>query len=314
MGPHGCAYGHQGDNHSADAALAALAGRQHGVVSGAQLRALGLTKYAVRRRVERQRLLRLYDGVFAVGHTALTADSRRLAAVLSCGPGALLSHRAAAQLHGLLPSSPHFEVTVPRGRKSRGGIVVHRSRSIAEADRVLVRGIPITSVARTLVDLADVLDERRLATAVHEAEVQRVFDLRAVERTLARLPGRKGRHRLNRVLVAYQPEPRFTRSRAERRLLELCERHGLPKPATNVWIGDQEVDAYWADAKLVVEVDGRAAHHTRKAFQEDRARDRHLATLGIQVVRLTWVDLDADAELAGELAAVVQGRRRALSR
>jgi very-short-patch-repair endonuclease len=228
--------------------------------------------------------------------------------VLACGPGALLSHRAAAHLHGLLSSSPQFEVTAPRGRKSRGGIVVHRSRSIAEADRALVRGIPVTAVARTLVDLAEVLDERRLATAVHEAEVQRAFDLGAVERVLARLPGRKGRHRLGRVLAAYQPEPRFTRSRAERRLLELCERHGLPKPATNVWIRDQEVDAYWADAGIVVEVDGGEAHLTRRAFHEDRARDRRLSTLGIQVVRITWRDLDDEARLARELAAIRDAR------
>jgi very-short-patch-repair endonuclease len=308
------AYDTQRDYHSADGALATLAGRQHGVVSRAKLLALGLTKDALRRRVERRRLLRVREGVYAVGHEGLTDDSRRLAAVLACGPDALLSHRAAAELHGLLSSSPQFDVTVPRHARARAGVAVHRSRSITPADRALIRRIPVTTIARTLVDLADVLDDQRLARAVHEADVRRVFDLRAIERVQERVPGRQGRHRLTRVLAAYRPEPRFTRSRAERRLLELCERHGLPKPQTNIVIAGHEVDAYWADADLVVEVDGREAHLTRRSFREDRARDRRLSTLGIQVVRITWPDLDDGAALASELEQIRQGRRRALSR
>jgi very-short-patch-repair endonuclease len=297
-----------------DAALAALAGRQHGVVSWAQLARLGITKDAVRRRVRSGRLLHVRDGVFAVGHLGLTADSRRLAAVLACGPRALLSHRAAAELWRLLPASAQPEVTVPRGGRRREGIVLHHSRAITREDRAVLRAIPVTTVARTLVDLADVVTEARLAKAVHEAEVQRVFDLEAIECVLERVPGRRGRHRLRRVLVAYRPDPHFTRSRAERRFLALCERHGLPTPQTNLWIGDHEVDAYWPDADLVVEVDGGQSHHTRRAFQEDRSRDRHLATLGIQVARVTWADLDDDARLARELRAIRQGRRRARNR
>ena len=178
--------------------------------------------------------MRLYDGVFAVGHLPLTADSRRLAAVMACGPKALLSHRAAGAAQGLLHSSQQFEVTVPRGTRPKPGLVIHRSRLIHPDDRASVRGIPVTSVARTLVDLADVLSEERLAKAVHEAEVQRVFDLSAVEAVVARLPGRKGRHRLGRALAAYQPEPHFLRTEAERRFKRLCERHSLPQPQFNV--------------------------------------------------------------------------------
>jgi very-short-patch-repair endonuclease len=277
------------------------------VVSVGQLGQLGFTKYAVRRRVESKRLQRLYKGVFAVGHVALTVDSRRLAAVMAGGPGALLSHRAAGSAQGLLPSSPRFEVTVPSGRKPRGGIVVHRSRLIHPEDRAVVRGIPVTSVARTLVDLADVLSEERLATAVHEAEVRRVFDLEAIERVLGRLAGRTGRHRLQRVLAAYRHDPRFTHSRAERRFLTLCRRHGLPPPQTNLWIAGYEVDAYWPDVRVAVEIDGAEAHHTRKAFHDDRARDRRLAAEGIQVVRITWPDLDDEPRLAAELRAIRAG-------
>jgi predicted transcriptional regulator of viral defense system len=308
------AYGDPGRPQSRDEALAALAGGQHGVVSWPQLAALGYTKHSVRSAVARRRLLRLHTGVYAVGHAGLTDDSRRLAAVMACGPGALLSHRAAAELHRLLPPSPQFEVTVPQPRRQREGVVLHRSRAVHPDDRALVRAIPVTTVARTLVDLAEVLNEHRLAKAVHEAEVRRVFDLTGIERVLERVPGRAGRHRLRRVLAAYRPEPRFTRSRAERRLLRLCERHGLPKPQTNVWIHGAEVDAYWEDVGVVVEVDGGEAHLTRRAFREDRARDRRLAAAGIGVVRVTWFDFDDEPDLARELALIRQGRRRARSR
>jgi very-short-patch-repair endonuclease len=304
VGPAGRTYDDPEGPHSAEAALAALAGRQHGVVSTAQLRRLGFTKQAVGRYVERRRLLRLHRGVYAVGHTGLTADSRRLAAVMACGPGALLSHRAAGALQRLLPSSPQFDVTVPRGRKSKAGIVIHRSRLIHDEDRAAVRGIPVTSVARTLVDLADVLSEEQLAKAVHEAEVQREFDLQAIDRVLARLPGRPGRHRLRRVLVAYRPEPQFLRSEAERRLKRLCENHSLPQPQFNLWVAGYELDAYWPDVGVAVEIDGARAHHTRKAFQEDRARDRSLAAQGIRVVRITWLDLHDEPALAAELRAI----------
>jgi very-short-patch-repair endonuclease/predicted transcriptional regulator of viral defense system len=289
--------------HSADAALADLAGRQHGVVSVAQLRELGFSKHAVRYAVERKRLLRLHRGVYAVGHLGLTPDSRRMAAVLACGPDALLSHRAGAALQGLLPSSPQFDVTAPAQRRGQAGIVVHRTAVLHPDDRDLVRDIPVTSVARTLVDLADVLSDERLSKAVNEAEIQRRFDRNAIEQTLDRLPGRTGRHRLTRVLAAYRPQPNFTRSQAERRLLDLCERHDLPTPQTNVWIGSQEVDAYWEDVAVVVEVDGDT-HRTRAAFQRDRARDRALAALDIRVVRVTWADLEDEARLAAELRAV----------
>jgi hypothetical protein len=257
--------------------------------------------------VERKQLLQVHAGVFAVGHAALTADSRRLAAVMACGPKALLSHRAAASAQGLLASSPQFEVTVPRGTAPKPGIVIHRSRLIHPEDRAGVRGIPVTSVARTLVDLADVLSEERLARAVHEAEVRRVLDLHAIERTLTRLPGRTGRHRLRRVLVAYRPEPHFTRSSAERRFLGLCERHGLPPPAANAWVAGYELDAYWADVRVAVEIDGAEAHQTRRAFREHRARDRRLAAAGIHVVRITWPDLADATSLAAELHAIRAG-------
>lgn len=285
------------------------------MVSGAQLRELGFSKHAVHRRVERRRLLRVHSGVFAVGHLALTPDSRRMAAVLACGRGALLSHRAAGALHALLPSSPQFDVTVQgSARRPREGVVVHRSRSIQDQDKDSVRGIPVTSIARTLVDLADVVDEERLGRALREADYRRLLDLSAIERVLARVPGRAGAPRLAAVLAAYRPEPHFTRSEAERRFVELCARHGLPAPATNAWVAGHEVDALWTDVGVAVEIDGAAAHQTRAAFQRDRSRDRTLAAEGIQVVRVTWRDLADERALATQLAAIRQEWRRARSR
>jgi very-short-patch-repair endonuclease len=161
-------------------------------------------------------------------------------------------------------------------------------------------------VARILVDLADVLPERKLADAVHEAEVRRLFDLSALEQALSRVAGRSGRHRLGRVLTAYRGERPLTRSGAERRLLELCASRGLPAPRTAASIGGYEVDFLWPAAGLCVEVDGAAAHHTSRAFHADRRRDRELAALGIHVVRVTWRDLEGDlALLADQLEAIL---------
>jgi very-short-patch-repair endonuclease len=281
----------------------ALAGRQHGIVTWEQLRAAGLSRREIERRVEAGWLIRLHKGVYAVGHTALTNHSHLLAAVYACGPEALASHRAAGALWGILRGDQPIEVTAPRGRKPRKGMTVHRSRWIHEEDRALIDNIPVTSLARTIVDLADVLPEKRLANAVHEAEVLRLFDLKRVERVLARLRGRKGRHKLRRVLAAYGDVQPFTRSRAERLVLELCNEHGLPKPRVNAWIGSHEVDFHWPEAGLVLEFDGGAVHRTTRAFHEDRRRDRSLAAQGIHVVRATT--RDEAAELAKELKAIL---------
>ena len=272
--------------------VARLAGRQHGVISRSQLVVLGAAKDAIRRWVADERLYRLHRGVYAVGHEALTPKSHFIAAVYACGPGSLLSHRAAGALQGLLDATAVIEVTAPRGCKAKPGITVHRSRSIHPDDRAQVDGIPTTSVARTLVDLADVLNERQLTRAVRQAELLKALDVRAIEATLDRLPGRKGRHRLRRLLSTYQPEPHLMRSRAERRVKALCRRHGLPKPQFNASVAGYEVDVYWPHAKLAVEFDGAETHQTRFAFHEDRRRDRALAVECIQTLRVTRPDVE----------------------
>jgi very-short-patch-repair endonuclease len=275
------------------------------VVSLAQLRELGLTRHQIEGRVATRRLRPLHRGVYAVGHEALTWRARLLAAVCACGPGALASHRAAGAIHGVLSFS-RIEVTVAHNARARRDIAVHRSRHIAAEDRTVVDAIPATSVARTLVDLADVLNERQLTRAVRQAELLKVLDLRAIEAALERVPGRIGRHRLRRVLVAYRPEPQLLRSKAERRIKQLCERHHLPQPQFNVQVSGHEVDAYWPEAKLALEFDGAETHYTRHAFHRDRRRDRALAVEGIQTVRVTWPDLDA--ALAEQVREILRQR------
>jgi very-short-patch-repair endonuclease len=291
-----------------DSALAALASRQYGVVSRAQLLELGFTRQAIRRRLETDRLRRLHAGTYAVGHWALTSASRDLAAVFACGPRALLSHRAAGRRLGLLRSAGQIEVTAPRGCKPKPGITVHRTRLIHPDDRASIDGIPVTSTARTLLDLADVLSDRHLAAAVNEAEVRRLFDLAAIEQALQRLPGRQGRPRLERVLAAYTEPLGYSITEAERLLLRLCCEQGLPQPQ-RVVVAGYELDFYWSDARLAIEVDGGQFHRTRRAFHEDRRRDRRLAALGIQVARVPWLDLtDGAARLAFELNAIRRQR------
>lgn len=280
------------------------------MVARSQLVELGFGRQAILRRVQAHRLRRLHRGVYAVGQWPLSPQARDMAAVLACGPAALLSHRSAAAAWQLLrTNSARIEVTAARGCKPKAGVVVHVSRLVHTDDRSLVDGIPVTSVARTLVDLADVVDERRLTAAVNEAEVLRLFDLARIEATLARLPGRRGRHRLARVLAAYTEVPGYSVTEAERLFLRICADNGLPPPQ-RIFVAGYELDFYWPDARLAVEIDGGAFHRTRRAFHEDRRRDRRLGALGIQVARVPWLDLTlGERALVAELKAM--RRRRA---
>jgi very-short-patch-repair endonuclease len=288
--------------------LRGLAARQHGVASVAQLQAIGFSHDAIERRTLSRRFRRVYRGVYAVGPVALTRPGRELAAVLACGEGAALSHQSAGRAWLMMERpSREIHVTCARSRPPGPGIVVHRS-PLGQGDRVILGGLPVTTAGRTLVDLADVLTAAKLADVVNEAEVQRRFDLRELEAARARAPGRRGRRKLDRVLDAWTPPP-FTRTEAERLFLALCKRHGLPPPRVNTWLGEQEVDFYWETEGVVVEVDGGATHMTRRAFEEDRRRDRRLAVMGIQVLRVTWYDLHRrQGEVAAQLHQVLAAR------
>ena len=290
-----------------DVALAGLAMRQHGVVAGRQLRALGLSDRAERDRVAAGRLHRVHRGVYAVGHARLSPDGYALAAVLAAGPGAVLSHRSAATLWGIRPSArQRHEVTVTTRRRVRG-VEVHQTRHLPPADVTTLRGIPVTTVPRTLVDLADHLPLDALAKALHEAEMQRLYDRRAIAEAIGRANGRRGVSRLGAALG--EPDPGVTRSDLEWALTRLCRDFDIPLPELNapsdLPTETVEVDALWRDALLVAELDGGATHHTRRAFHNDRRRDSALAALGFLAVRYTYPRLSEEREqTANELKEI----------
>ena len=211
--------------------------------------------------------------------------------MLSCGGTAVLSHRSAAALWQIRPATDgDVDVTVTRQLRARQGIRIRRVRALELQDVTSRHGIPVTTPARTLVDLGAVLDRRSLARAVEEAEVQRLVNRRGLADALARNRGRRGAAALRRVLELGH-EPAFTRSEAEAALLELIRRARLPTPEVNVRIGGYEVDFLWRAQRLVVEVDGFAYHSTRAAFERDRRKDADLQARGLRTTRLTYSNI-----------------------
>lgn len=294
-----------------DRALADLAGSQHGRVALWQLIELGLTRAAVSKRVAAGRLHRVHPGVYAVGHGGASAGSAYMSAVLACGRGAVLSHRSAAAHWGLRPSAgDRVDVTAAnqRGRHVRG-IAAHCSGSLHPRDVTTFKNIPCTTVARTLVDLADVVHRRSLERAVEEADELRLFDGRQVHDVLVRSNGRRGAPALESILATYE-EPEVSDRELERKFLEVCRRAGLERPLTQVGVeladGDTVfVDFLWPQSKLIVETDGRQTHGTRRAFERDRRRDRRLMLLGYRVARFTWLDVGRRPdEVARTIAAL----------
>jgi predicted transcriptional regulator of viral defense system len=280
--------------------IARLAARQHGVISVRQLRALGLDRYWVRRRVENGSLHRLYLGVYAVGLPRVSLRGRYLAAVMACGRGAVLSHRSAADVWGLRPNAAgHLEVTVPRHREGPLGVQVHRTRMLAPQDFTVHDGIPVTSVARTLLDLSAVVKAPELATAIDRAERSRIFDLTAVVDVLDRAQGRRGAQALRQAIAAYEPSTQ--KSLLERRFKALLKTAAdIPSPAFNAAVeGEQathEVDAFWADQSLAIQLDGFEFHRTRRDRERDAASDADLELAGHRVMRLTWDDVGVHGE------------------
>jgi hypothetical protein len=229
----------------------------------------------------------VHRGVYAVGRPSLSQHGRCLAAVLACGPKALLSHRSAAWLWGISPHHPvRTEVTSPTPRKPRPPIVLHHSRGLRPQDHSLEERIPVTSLARTLLDYAATVQPERLQKGIERAEELELFDLRAVDDLLARTQGHPGHGRLRRGLELYRPAP-FSRSGLELRFLELVEQAGLPKPVTGFNELGYELDVYWPRERLVVELDIYETHGSPGAFERDRLRQEDLLLDGIRMTRVT---------------------------
>ncbi|MDQ3675645.1 MAG: DUF559 domain-containing protein, partial [Actinomycetota bacterium] len=264
-----------------------------------QLVALGLGRGAIDSRIRRGWLHPVHRGVYAVGHRRLSARGRWHAAVLACGNGAALSHLDAAALWDLRGSNASkIHVTVPSdgGRSRRSGVVLHRSRSLADDEVRTHEGISVTTVARTLLDIAGVLAPGPLARVVERSLMLRLFDLDAVNATLARYPTRKGSHTLSVIVADLHDEPQLTRSELEGYFIDLCDTHSLPRPEINQGVEGLTVDFLWMDHKLIIETDGRQTHGTPMAFERDRARDAALTVAGYRVVRFTYRQIVSEPE------------------
>lgn len=311
--PNAYGFGHdshyQIDKRCPDKELAELARRQYGVVARRQLTELGLATGAINVRVVNGRLHVLHRGVYAVGHTRLTDKGRWMAAVLAAGPGAVLSHTVAAALWEMRPwRDRNLHVTAP-AQRTRRGIRSHCSR--LPADEVTVHdGIPVTSPARTLFDLAAVVSIEQLRRAANEAEIRRLWDAISLADLLDRHPRRPGAATVRAMIAT--PGAGITRSALEELFLGLVNDTRLLRPETNValWIGGRfiEVDCLWREQHVIVELDGYETHRTRAAYENDRARDRMLTAAGWHVMRITWRQLHAETE------AIVRDLRSLLMR
>ena len=289
-----------------DRRIADLAGARGGVVSRKELLALGLTAGGIDSRVRRGALHRIFAGVYAVGHPLLARNGWYHAAILTAGPGAVLSHHSGGALWDVRRSA-RLDVTVETRRRGAPRLVMHESKlpphHVTERD-----GLPVTTVARTLLDLAEVLDRPRLERVWEAADRLQVLDVRAVERVMADCPGRRGLRPLGTLLRHQCAGAWDTRSDLERAFLAVCAAHGVPAPAVNAAAGGHCVDCTWPGHRLVVEIDSWRYHRARDAFDRDRARDVDLALAGYVVARFTDRMLDREP---GRVAERVRALLRA---
>jgi very-short-patch-repair endonuclease len=294
-----------------DRLIAELAGLQYGVVARPQLLAMGIGTGAIATRVRRCQLHRLHRGVYAVGHLALVPLGREMAAVLAAGPGSFVSHRSSVAAWHLVrqdDDEPLIDVTVPSsGRGSRPGLRIHRSRLVEAQDVRHLRGLPVASPARALIDFAEEASHRELERAVHEALARNLVNARYLLAEAQRFHGRRGITGLRR-LIAESDHPLLTRSEAEERFVALVRSAELPVPELNVLVDGYEVDFLWRERRLVVEVDGYRFHSSRRAFERDRRRDADLQAGGFSVLRLTW------RQIVSEPHATIARTARALAR
>lgn len=271
--------------------LIVIAEAQRGRVSRRQLHAAGVPPSTVTSWCASGLLRRVHTSVFAVGPDIQVPLQAETAALLAVRDGAALSHHTAARLWGMRgPNAGDGRVHVlvaGASLRRRDGFAIHRTGLLERRDIRILQALPVTSPARTLLDLSPVIGGRELERALDQALVQRRCDLRAVAELLARCGRHRGRGRLQALLDAHATTT-FTRSEAEERFLALVREAGLEQPLCNVWRHGFEIDFLWPDRSLAVEIDGFAYHGTRAAFERDRRRDARLRAAGITVIRVTW--------------------------
>jgi hypothetical protein len=284
------------------------------MVTRRQLAAIGISRSALSRRIEAGRLERVHRGVYAVGHRQRTREASWIAAVMACGRGAVLSHLDAAvlwKIYATKGSTIHV-TTTDRSARRIPGVKVHRARRLDPADVTKKDAIPVTTVARTLVDLTDLLPSDRILRAMREAEYLKLLDTDTLIAAVQRANGRKHLNELKKAIERHRPG-QIVREELEHRFLELVYEAGLPEPETNVkvktWRRTYDVDCLWREAGVAVELDGRSAHARAAAFEEDRARDAALTATGLRPLRFTWLRITEEPEdLLAELEATLSGR------
>jgi very-short-patch-repair endonuclease len=282
--------------------IGGIARSQHGVVTRKQLLEAGISTEEIRRRLQKGALIRVHPGVYRVGHRAPSREASYMAAVLACGDGAVLSGKAAGHVWGLLKgAAPPPEVTAPKKRTIKGIRTRHARRTQPEA--TTWRGIPITTVPRTLVDVSSLLSLEDLARACHEAGVLHRTTPSEVEAVLARRPNAPGAKRLRKVL---RGDVHVTLSRLERKFLERLAEANLPLPITNKPAGSNRVDCRWPEFQLTVELDSYTFHNSRHAWERDRRREREAHARGDDFRRYTRDDVfDAPEQMLREMTALL---------
>jgi hypothetical protein len=280
-----------------------IASRQKGLATRKQLLAAGISARTIERRLESGLLIPEYNGVYRVGHRAPNLETSYLAAVLACGERAVLSGRAAGHLLGLLKGgAPPPEVTAPTGRRVKG-LRTHRSRDLDARDRTVHRGIPVTTVPRTLIDLAATLPLQALSRACHEAGVRYRTTPAEVAAVLARHPNAPGAAKLRAILNGGEA---VTVSRLEARFLELLRANDLPVPITNRPAGGRRVDCRWPGERLTVELDSYRYHGSRYAWEQDRRREREAYARGDEFRRYTYGDVfERPRQMLAELGGLL---------
>jgi very-short-patch-repair endonuclease len=273
--------------HAATAGIRVLAECQHGIVTMRQLIALGLSKRLILTRVAAGLLIPLHRGVFAVGHRRISRYGEWIAAVLACGPSAVLSYGSAAHLWGIRGSHGPIEVTRVSGHHRPHGVRLHQTRSLPDEDIAEEAGIPVTSLERMLVDMASRLDDRQMERALVEADRSGRLRFPRLEQVLNRSNGRKGVGRLRRLAQEVNPNAADAASPMEIDFLALCRRFDLPFPQVNVLVEGCLVDFYWPEARVIVETDGYLFHGNRPAFERDHENTVKLKAAGYEVLRAT---------------------------
>ena len=294
--------------------VAELAGRQHGVVAGRQLRELGWSESKIVREIEVGRLHPLHRGAFALGHRSVTAHGEAMAALLSAGPDSLLSHLSAGWLWGISGWPPPVPEVVVRTtvRHAREDIRIHSSRMLDPADVGVHEGIPTTAVPRTLLDLAGAA-RGNVRWALPRTKRLGLLDLIAIDAMLKRSQGLRGVARLRVAMERYRSKA-FTRSDLERDFLALVKRAHLPPPSMNLFIAGYEIDAYWSELRFAVELDTYDYHGDEISFEEDRLRQEDLKLAGIEMVRITGERMDREPQaVVARLRLLFDQRRRELS-